>query len=85
MMFHGEDRQALQTLPDNNTITPEDQLTSACALNAIQTTIKEDEHFWHFRDELLREVRQESHKRIHTLNNRITTLINCCNFTGYMN
>ena len=27
MMFTGIDRQALQTLIDNNTITPEDQLT----------------------------------------------------------
>ena len=27
MMFQGEDRQALQSLIDNNTITPEDQKT----------------------------------------------------------
>ena len=44
MMFTGNDRQALQTLTDNNTITPEDQLAPSCALKAIQTTIKEEEH-----------------------------------------
>ena len=82
MMFQGEDRQAIQTLLDNNTITPEDQHTPGHALKAIQTSIKEDEHFWHFRDELLSNVRQESQKGIHSLNNRITTLINNCKFTN---
>ena len=53
MMFQGEDRQALQSLLDNSAITTEDQLTPARALKAIQTSVKEDEHFWHFRDELL--------------------------------
>ena len=72
MMFQGEDRQALQTLLVDNTITPEDQLIHAYTLKAIQTTIKEDEHFWHFRDELLSNFRQESHEGIHTLNNRVT-------------
>ena len=70
-MFQGEDRQALQTLLDNNTITPEDQLFPAHALKAIQTSIKEVEHFWHLRDELLTNVRQESHEGIHTLNNSV--------------
>ena len=81
MMFQGEDRQALQTLLDNNKIIPEDQLTPAHALKAIQTSVKEDEHFWHFRDELLSNIRQESQEGIHTLSNRITTLINNCRFT----
>ena len=45
MMFQDEDREALQALLDNNTITPEDQLTPAHVLNPIQTTVKEDEHF----------------------------------------
>ena len=35
MMFTGEDRQALQTLIDNNTITPTDQCTPTLALKAI--------------------------------------------------
>ena len=46
-MFKGEDRQALQTLIDNNTISPEDQLTPVSALKAIQSCIKDEEHFWH--------------------------------------
>ena len=36
IMFQSEDRQALQTLNDNNTIIPEDQLTPTGALKAIQ-------------------------------------------------
>ena len=80
MMFTGEDRQALQTLIDNNTITPEDQLTPSCTLKAIQTTIKEEEHYWHCRDEITRGVRQQSNEQIHTLNTRITTIVNNCRF-----
>ena len=38
MMFQGEDRQAVHT------ITPEDQLTPTCALKAIQSCIKHEEH-----------------------------------------
>ena len=45
MMFKGEDKQALQTLLENNTITPEDQLNPSHALNKIQTSLKEEEHF----------------------------------------
>ena len=45
MMFQGEDRQVLQSLIDNNTITPEDQKTPKHALKAIQSCIKEEEHF----------------------------------------
>ena len=47
----------------------------------MQTSVKEDEHFWHFRDELLSDSRQEPQEGIHTLSNRITTLINNCKFT----
>ena len=81
IMFQDEDREALQALLDNNTITPEDQLTLTHVLNAIQTTVKEDEHFWHFRDELLSDFRQEHQEGIHSLNNRITQLINNFKFT----
>ena len=59
MMFQGEDRQALQSLIDNNTITPEDQKTPKHALKAIQSCIKEEEHFWHFRDEVMSDFRQQ--------------------------
>ena len=82
MTFHGEDRQALQTLLDNNTIFPEDQLTLTHALKAIQTSIKEYEHFWNFRDELLSDFRHESPEGIHTLKNTIKTLISNCKFTN---
>ena len=45
MMFEGEDCQAIQTLIDNNTVTPEAQQTPVQALKAIQSVIKEDVHF----------------------------------------
>ena len=57
MMFTGEGRQAPQTLIDNNTITPEDQCTPIHALKAIQTTIKEEEHYWHYRDKIMSDIR----------------------------
>ena len=44
MMFQDEDRQALQTLIDNNIITPEDPFTPICALKAIQSCIKDEEN-----------------------------------------
>ena len=46
MMFEGEDCQTLQTLSDNGTLTSEDQKAPIRVLDAIQTTIKEEEHFW---------------------------------------
>ena len=64
MMFQGEDRQALQTLTNNNTITPEDQLTPTCALKAIQSCIKEEEHFWLFRDEVMSDFCQQLNEQI---------------------
>ena len=76
MMFQDDDRQTLQDLLDNNSITAEDQLLPTSALQAIQRTLKEDEHFWHFRDELLSDFRQEPNEGIHSLSNRITNLIN---------
>ena len=50
MMFEDEDCTALQTLIDNQTISPEAQQTPSLALKAIQLVIKEDVHFWHHRD-----------------------------------
>ena len=46
MMFEGDNRQALQTLCDNNNITAETQCTPIQSLNVIQTVIKEDLHFY---------------------------------------
>ena len=80
MMFQGEDRQTLQSLIDNNTITPEDQKTPKHVLKAIQSCIKEEKHFWHFRDEVMSDFRQQLEEQIHALNTRITTLVNNCAF-----
>ena len=80
MMFTGEDRQALQTLIDNNTITQEDQCTPIQALKAIQTTIKEEEHYWHHRDEVMSDIRQQPDEQVHALNTRITSLVTNCRF-----
>ena len=82
MMFQDDDRQTLQDLIDNNIITPEDQLTPTSALKAIQRTLKENEHFWHLRDEVLSDFRQEPNEGSHSLSNRITNLINNCKFTN---
>ena len=82
-MFKGEDRQVLQTLINNNTLSPEDQLTPVSALKAIQSCIKDKEHFWHYLDELMSDFRQQPNKQIHALNTRITTLINNCKFQDH--
>ena len=83
MMFQGEDRQALQTLIDNNTITPEDQLTPTHALKAIQSCIKDEVQFWHFRDEVISDFCQQPNEHMHALNTRITTLVNKCRFQDH--
>ena len=80
MMFTGEDRQALQTMIDNNTITPADQCTPIQALKAIQTAIKDEEHYWHYRDEILSNIRQQPEEQVHALSNRIIALVNNCSF-----
>ena len=56
MMFEDEDCLALQTLIDNQTITPAAQQTPSLVLKAIQSVIKEDVHFWHHQDELLTDL-----------------------------
>ena len=80
MMFTREDRHALQTMIDNNTITQADQHTPIQELKAIQTTIKHKEHYWHYRDEIMSNIRQEPNEQIHALNTRITTLVTNCKF-----
>ena len=52
MMFKGEDCQTLHTLVKNGTITPEAQRTPKAVLDVTQTTIKGEEHFWHYKDTL---------------------------------
>ena len=81
MMFTREDRQALQTMIDNNTITQADQCTLVQELKAIQTTIKGEKHYWHYRDEIMSDIRQEPQEQVCALNTRITTLVTNCKFT----
>ena len=45
MLFEDEYCQALQTLIDNQTISPEAQWTPSLTPKAIQSIIKEDVHF----------------------------------------
>ena len=80
MMFKGEDCQALQTLIDNNTVTPEAQQIPVLALKAIQSIIKEDVHFWHHRDQLFSDLCQLPEEGVHALSNRICTTIAKCQF-----
>ena len=79
-MFKGDNRQALQSLIDNGTITEESMKTSQHALDAIETTIKSKEHFWAFLDELLSNVRQLPGGGIHALSTCICNLISQCKF-----
>ena len=74
LMFEGEDREALQTLTDNGTITEENIKTPCATLDSISTTIKAQEHFWVQRDELLSGIRQQPNEGIHVLSQCI------CNF-----
>ena len=45
--------------------------------------LKKDEHFWHFRDEVMSDFRQQLEEQIHALNTRITTLVNNCAFQDH--
>ena len=65
---------------DNKTITQQDQCTLIQALKAIQTTIKDEEHYWYYRDEIMSNIRQEPNEQVHALNTRITTLVTNCKF-----
>ena len=74
-MFEGEDRQVLQTLIDNGTMTPEHMKTPNAALDVIATTIKSEEHFWAYRDELMSKVWQQPGEGIHVLSQCICDLV----------
>ena len=74
LMFEGEDRKALQTLTDNGTMTPEHMETPKAALDVIATTIKSEEHFWAYRDELMSDVQQQPGEGIHVLSQHICDL-----------
>ena len=57
MMFKGEDQQGLETVIENSIITLEDQKIPLWVLNVTQITITDEEHLWHFTDELLLDIR----------------------------
>ena len=80
MMFKGDECQALQALIGNQTILPDAQKTHALAFKAIQFVIKEDVHFWHYLDQLLSDLCQLPDEGIHSLFNRINTLVGKCRF-----
>ena len=80
-MFHGEDRQALKILVDNNTITQDIQKTLKFTLDTIQTTIKADEHFWCYCNKLVSDLWQKPYEATQPLNNHIIQLINSCKFS----
>ena len=48
----GRKPKTLQAIINDSTITPDDQ-TSIRVLDAIQTSIKEKEHFWYYCDETI--------------------------------
>ena len=75
LMFEGEDRKALQSLIDNSVMTPEHMLKPKAALDAIGTTIKSEEHFWAYRDELMSDLQQLPDEGIHALSQCICDLI----------
>ena len=79
-MFEGDDRQALQSLKDNGTIMEECMKTPWHALDDIETTIKSEEHFWAFWDELLSDIRQLPSEGIHALSTCICNFITQCKF-----
>ena len=81
MMFKGEDRRMLQFLIESDTITAASQKTPWLALDAISTTIKSEEHFWYFQDNLLSNVHQLTCEGIHSLSTHICTLVTQCKFS----
>ena len=50
-MFQGEDCYTIQTLVKKGMIIPMALSTPKAVLDAIQSTIKEEKHFWHDKDE----------------------------------
>ena len=75
LMFEGEGRKALQSLIDSGVMTPEHMLKPKAALHAIGTTIKSEEHFWAYRDELMSDLQQLPDEGIHVLSQHICDLI----------
>ena len=75
LMFEAEDRKALQSLIDSSVVTPEHMLEPKAALDAIGTTIKSEEHFCAYMDELMSDLQQLPDEGIHVLSQCICDLI----------
>ena len=56
MMFEGEDCHTIQTPVENGSFTSDAHKTPIQVWNAIQTTIKEEEHVWQFREKIIRSL-----------------------------
>ena len=80
LMFEVDDRQALQSLIDNGTIMGESMKMPQHMLDATGTTVKSEEHFGAFWDELLSNIRQLPGKGIHALSTCICNLVTQCEF-----
>ena len=72
--------QFFSGLDKHNQYAPDAQWTPSLALKAIQLVIKEDDHFWHHRVELLTDLWQLPDKGIHALSTHIITLVGKCRF-----
>ena len=75
LMFDSEDRKVLQSLIDSSVVTLEHILKPKAALDAIGTTIKSEEHFWAYRDELISDLQWLPDEGIHALSQCICDLI----------
>ena len=79
-MFEGEVCLAVQTHFNNGTITPKDQKVSIRVLDTTQTTIKEEEHFWHYKDKTYQISDKKKKKYMHLViaSPHLSTVPNSC-------
>ena len=51
-------------------------------LDSIQTTIKEEQHSWHYREKIVSDIKQKQDEPVHTLNSHIMEIVTNCMFTN---
>ena len=66
---------------DNGKITPEAQRAPKSMLDAIQISIREEEHFYCYRDEILSDICKRLNEAIHVLSNCIIELVSNSKFS----
>ena len=81
LMFESEDRQAVQTLIDNQTIMPEDIKKPRATLDNIGTIVNSEEQFWAHWHKHISGFKQQPGEGIHALSQHISNLITQCRFT----